>query len=157
MAETDPHADLHEQDATGQEDHPPVVIGDDDDWHTAIDKLNKTLTKRINDLCTDTDTFKKTVSTSVQALSNDLGTAKTAIQNNKESIEAQDGLIDEAKKAAAAAKTAADAAKAKADAVETNLSALTSDVRAFETRYAAHTHDVQITMHGETTGPKAGN
>jgi chromosome segregation ATPase len=170
MAEANPHAELHELADTEQHEHPPVVI-DDDDWHTALDTLNKTLTKRINDLRTDTDTFKKTVSASVQKMQGDLGTAQTHIQNNADAIQAQDLLIEEAKKKADAAKAAADqattaahdaataaaAAAEKAAEVEANLTSLTTEMRAFEAEYQLHSHDGSVSFDFQTGGPKAGN
>lgn len=132
----DPHQELHDIAAADtQHDHP--VQADDNDWRAAVDKLNKALTKRINDLRTDIDTFESATSKSVGALSSDVSSAKTAIQNNKDAIEAQDGLIGEAKTAAGRAKTAADEAAQKATASMDAADALRSD-------YAAHTHEFSL-------------
>lgn len=148
MTQDDPHADLHQHAAqdTHHDDPAPVQ---DADWKTELDKLNKTLTKRINDLRTDVDNFKSAVSKSVNALANDVNSAKTAIQNNKDAIEAQDGLIEEAKTAAANAKTAADEATKKANQVETGLGDL-------EHRYEQHDHGVTVTFAGRTGPPDEG-
>lgn len=158
MADQDPHADLHDLAApVGASDPAPAPTQAGETPDEKIDRIAKELTGRINKLRSDNDAFKKAVSNSVKAVQDNLDTAKTDIQNNADAIKAQDELIGEAKKSAAEAKTAADAAVKKADAVRTDLTNLTTDVRAFESRYAVHTHDVEITMHGETNGPKEGN
>lgn len=149
MASTDPHSDLHDIASVTSQPHQSVPVNEGDDWRAAVDALNKQLTKRINDLRTDTDTFETAVSKSVQALTADVHAAKTHIQNNADAIAAQDGLINEAKQAAAQAKTAADAAQTASQAAAAKIAQL-------EAVYAVHTHDLTATVHGATGGPKEG-
>lgn len=165
MSTQDPHEDLHQMaGADTKHDHP--VQADGEDWRTELDKLNKTLTKRINDLRTDTDTFKTATSKSVAALAADVSSARTAIQNNKDAIEAQDALIEEAKTAAAAAAKKADAASAaakqatdaaaaaaqKAEQVEEEATKLGTDLQHLTTRYENHGHKVETLTGPPTTG-----
>lgn len=159
----DPHAELHEHAAQDTQHDEPVQAGDGEDWKTALDKVNKALTKRINDLRTDNDKFKTSTSNSVQTLTGEVNSAKTAIQNNKDSIEAQDSLIEEAKTAATSAAKKADAASSKADGAKTAADAATqkatkveTDLASLTTRYEQHAHNVTIAFDGHT-GPPSDN
>jgi DNA repair exonuclease SbcCD ATPase subunit len=144
----DVHADLHDIAARGSQPHQEVTA-DEGDWETALAKLNKELTKRINDMRTDNDTFQAAVSKSVAKLTDDVHALHTAVQNNKDAIEAQDALIGEAN-------TKADAAKAAADANARAVQAVQQQLTRLEAAYAAHTHDLTVSFQGETTGPKNG-
>lgn len=150
----DPHAELHGLAADDSEHHPPAEVGEGT-WQEELAKVNKELTKRINDLRTDNDKFKKATSATVTSLQGTLDELKTATSNNAESIKAQDGLISQASKKADAASTKAGEAAGAADAARQAVQALDGRVGALANAYGAHTHDVEITLQGETTPPKA--
>lgn len=152
----DPHQDLHDIAAADSEPHAPVAVAGED-WQTALDKVNKALTKRINDLRTDNDTFQRAVSASVAAIQADVKSLRTAAGNNKASIDAQDALIEQAAAKADAAKQAADAGASKINDVSGTLTALGQSHAQLERAYGAHTHDLTVALQGQTTGPKAGN
>lgn len=158
----DPHQAVHEQAEGEHEDHPPVLDGAEPE-QTLEEKLvhlDERLTKRINDLRKDSDANRKAVSASVGAFQNDIADLRTSTENNAAAVESLKGALDLATKDAKAAKKAADDVTARLAALHDqftkDLALAQKQLAELHADYEHHTHDVEITLHGATQGPKKG-
>lgn len=164
---TDPHAEIHELAAQDAHDDGEAV-GSDEQTATPEERLvnlDQRLTKRINDLRKDFDTTRKAVSKSVGDFQQQVTDLKTEAENNKALIESLRGAVElaesNAKKAGHTADEAHQLATHNAETLKSTVAEfdrranqLEDAITSFRTDYENHTHDVTITMQGETNPPK---
>lgn len=164
---SDAHEELHQLAAQDAHDD-SEAIGGEEQSQTVEEKLvslDQRLTQRINDLRHDFDTTRKAISKSVGDFQQQVADLKTEAENNKATIESLRGATElaegNAKKAAHAADDAhqaAEAARAELDAfktdTETRINRTQGSIADLRQSYEGHTHDVQLTLTGETQPPK---
>lgn len=163
----DAHDELHQLAAQEAHDDSEAVGADEQQESTEekLVKLDQRLTQRINDLRRDFDTTRKATSKSVADFQQKVTDLTTAAENNKASIESLRSAVELAESNAKKAAHAADQAHKAAEAARSELAAFQKDtetrinrtqgsIAELRTSFEGHTHDVQITLTGETQPPK---
>mgnify|MGYP001436834438 CR=1 FL=1 len=161
----DAHDELHQLAAQPAHDDSEAVGADEqqDSTEEKLVKLDQRLTKRINDLRKDFDTTRKATSKSVADFQQKVTDLTTEAENNMASMESLRSAVELAESNATKAAHAADRAHAESARAElaafqkdteTRIARTQGSIAELRTSFEGHTHDVQITLTGETQPPK---